>query len=184
MLAYVFWHRPHQHIDSKAYESAMMRFQAELMRHPPPGLIGAWSHRIDAVPWLGDQPGYEDWCLLQGSWAMDPLNGFAVAGDMQQPHDLLAAQMGFGAGGLYAHAMGEPGPAAQSSAVWLVRPRGIQWRPPLEAACRDVANATAWRRQMVLGPAPEFCIEIPGAAALTIPTGWEARQVKRMRLGA
>ena len=58
MLAYVFWHRPHQHIDSKAYESAMIRFQAELMRRPPPGLIGAWSHHIDAVPWLGDQPGY------------------------------------------------------------------------------------------------------------------------------
>src|SRR5205823_6992580 len=130
MLAYVFWHRPAPQIARSAYEDANRRFQAALLEHPAPGLLGATSWRIEAVPWLGDQPGYEDWCLLQGSWAMDPLNGFAVVGDVQQPHDVLAAQMGFGAGGLYAHAMGEPCPAAQSSAVWLVRPRGIQWRPP------------------------------------------------------
>ena len=184
MLAYVFWHRPHERTDSKTYEAAIMRFQAELMRRPPPGLIGAWSHRIDAVPWLGDQPGYEDWCLLQGSWAMDPLNGFAVAGDVQPPHDILAAQMGFGAGGLYSHVLGEPCSAGQSSAVWLIRPRGIQYRPILEAACQSVANSTAWRRQMVLGPAPEFGVEIPAGAKFPTPAGWQAREVKRVRLAA
>jgi hypothetical protein len=184
MLAYVFWHRPHAGVDPADYERAMMRFQAELTRRPPPGLIGAWSHRIDAVPWLGDQPGYEDWCLLQGSWAMDPLNGFAVAGDVQAPHDTLAAQMGFGAGGLYAHELGDASSAVESKALWLIRPRGIQYRPLLKAACDSVPNATAWRRQMVLGPAPEFCVEVPAGANFQTPQGWQARDIKRTRLTA
>jgi hypothetical protein len=186
MLAYVFWHRPHQQVERSAYEAAIVRFQTALTRQPPPGLISAWSHRIEAVPWLGDQPGYEDWCLLQGSWAMDPLNGFAVAGAVQPPHDTLAAQMGFGAGGLYAHAFGEPCTAAESSALYLIRPRGIQYRPILEAACRATrgGNATAWRRQMVLGPAPEFCVEIPAGAKFPTPNDWQAREVRRTRLAA
>ena len=184
MLAYVFWHRPYQKVDRVSYETAILRFQAALNRRPPPGLIGACSHRIEAVPWLGNQPGYEDWCLLQGSWAMDPLNGFAVAGDVQSPHDTLAAQMEFGAGGLYAHAQGEPSAMAESTVVWLTRPRGIQWRPPLEAACSALSASTAWRRQMVLGPAPEFGVETPAGAKFSPPAGWDARAVKRVQLAA
>lgn len=182
MLAYVFWHRPHPHVERQRYEAAIVRFQAELTRRPPPGLIGAWSHRIDAVPWLGDQAGYEDWCLLQGSWAMDPLNGFAVAGDVQAPHDALAAQMDFGAGGLYAHAFGEPSSTRTSVAAWLTRPRGIQWQPPLEKACAATPGATAWRRQMVLGPTPEFCVELPDGGTFSAPQDWQMREVRRVRL--
>jgi hypothetical protein len=182
MLAYVFWHRPHPEVDRAGYEGAMLRFQATLTRRPSPGLIDAWSHRIDAVPWLGDQPGYEDWCLLQGSWAMDPLNGFAVAGDVQAPHDALAAQMAYGAGGLYALELGEACSAVESRAFWMIRPRGIQYRPVLAAACAGISNATAWRRQMVLGPAPEFCVEVPASATFQPPQGWQAREVKRARL--
>ena len=80
------------------------------------------------MPWLGNQGGYEDWYLLEGSWAMDPLNGFAVAGRTQRPHDTAAAQMEEGQGGLYAHAGGDSSPAAQSSVFWLTRPRGISWQ--------------------------------------------------------
>jgi hypothetical protein len=27
------------------------------------------------LPWLGNRSGYEDWCLLDGSWALDPSPG-------------------------------------------------------------------------------------------------------------
>jgi hypothetical protein len=43
------------------------------------------------LSWLDNRPGYEDWCLLDGSWALDPLNAFA---------DSAAAQMEEGHGGL------------------------------------------------------------------------------------
>jgi hypothetical protein len=160
----------------------MRRFQHALLASPSPGLTSAASWRIEAVPWLGNEAGYEDWCLLQGSWAMDPLNSYAVTGDTKVVHDPLAAQMATGAGGLYAHVWGEPCTAARSILVWLTRPRGIDWQRTLEPVRAAAPNATIWRRQMVLGPAPEFGIEIPGNPTLAVPDGWEARTVRRERL--
>lgn len=183
MLAYIFWHRPLPDADRNRYEDAILRFQAALAKEPPPGFIAATSFRIEAVPWLGDAPGYEDWCLLDGSWAMDPLNAFAITGGRQAAHDGAAALMGEGAGGLYAHAGGEPVTAAESTVVWLTRPRGVQWRPATEAIRARAPAANVWRRQMVLGPAAEFAVEVPGAAPIDVPAGWQARPVKRVRYG-
>jgi hypothetical protein len=72
------------------------------------------------------------WCLLDGSWALDPLNAFAVAGPVMSAHDAAAAQMEQGHGGLYALVWGEPTLPERSTAVWLTRPRGIQWRTSLD----------------------------------------------------
>ena len=182
MLAYVFWHRPYPNIDGKRYEDAIMRFQKDLSKQPPPGFISAALFHIGPVPWLGGQPGYEDWCLLEGSWAMDPLNAFAVAGHVQGSHDNVAAQMDEGHGGLYAHVFGEPSPAADSTVYWLTRPRGIQWRVALDDLRARYPQANFWRRQMVLGPAAEFAVEIPGHSDLEAPPGWQARRVRRVRL--
>src|SRR5262249_30534160 len=115
MLAYAFWHRPHPNVERNTYEGAITRFQDVLRQHPSPGLIAASSYRIEAVRWLGDGAGYEDWCLLQGSWAMDPLNAFAVAGERQPSHDGVAAQMEAGAGGLYTHIWGDACTAMDST---------------------------------------------------------------------
>jgi hypothetical protein len=183
MLAYVFWHRAAPHVERETYEEGIRHFQQALSQRQPPGLIGVASWRIEAVPWLGGEAGYEDWCLLQGSWAMDPLNAYAVAGDMKLSHDPLAAQMAAGAGGLYTHVWGEACTAPQSTVVWLTRPRGIQWQDALEPVRAAIPQATFWRRQMVLGPAPEFGVELPGSdAAMTVPAGWEARYVRRQRM--
>src|SRR5262249_3518002 len=74
--------------------------QNDLAGSKPPGFIGATSFQIEAVPWLSDLPGYEDWYLLDGTWAMDPLNAFAISGHVQAPHDSVAAMMEQGHGGL------------------------------------------------------------------------------------
>lgn len=183
MLAYVFWHRPFAHIDRARYEDAIVRFQAELARQKPPGFISAVSFRIEAVPWLDNQPGYEDWCFIEGSWALDPLNGFAVAGATQVAHDNAAVQMDQGHGGLYAHAGGDTAPPAQSSIYWLTRPRGIQWRDALDPIRAKIPQANIWRRQMVFGPAAEFGVEAPSDTEIEVPSGWQARRVRRARLG-
>src|SRR5579863_14525 len=182
MLAYIFWHRPFSHVDRGRYEASMLRFQAALAAAKPPGFIAAVSFRIEAVPWLGDQPGYEDWCVLEGSWAMDPLNAFAVAGAVQAPHDHVAAQMEQGQGGLYAHAGGETRPPAQSSVYWLTRPRGIDWKAALDPVRAQCPTANIWRRQMVLGPAAEFGISVPDDTEIVVPSGWQARRIRRVRL--
>jgi hypothetical protein len=151
MIAYLFWHRAYPTTTVKQYEEALMRFQQRLGQQQPPGFGGSASFRVAALPWLGNRPGYEDWCLLDGSWALDPLNAFAVAGPVMSAHDSAAAQMEEGHGGLYALVWGEPVLPKQSTAVWLTRPRGIQWRTTLDALRAQLPGTTLWRRQMVLG---------------------------------
>lgn len=184
MLAYLFWHRPVSQADRSKYEASIVRFETELAKHPPPGFISAHTFAIGPVPWLSDQPGYEDWYLIEASWAMDPLNAFAVAGAVQAPHDHVAAQMEQGHGGIYAHAGGETRPPAQSTVYWLTRPRGIDWRAVLAPVRAQCPAANVWRRQMVLGPAPEFAISVPGDTEIAVPAGWQARRVRRVRLAA
>lgn len=183
MLAYLFWHRPYADTDRKRYEDSLLRFQAQLHQEKPPGFIAAASFRIEPVPWLNDQAGYEDWYLVQGSWALDPLNAFAVAGRAQAPHDTAAAQMDQGHGGLYAHYSGETPPPEQSSVYWLTRPRGIDWRAALEPMRVRHPQANIWRRQMVLGLPGEFAVSAPGDSEIDVPAGWQARRVRRVRLG-
>jgi hypothetical protein len=182
MLAYVFWHRPLSQADRRNYEASVVRFQAELAKHPPPGFIRAGSFAIGPMPWLSDQPGYEDWYVIEASWALDTLNAFAVAGPVQPSHNVAAAQMDEGQGGIYAHVAGDPITAAESTVYWLTRPRGIQWQPALEAVRSRAPQANVWRRQMVLGSAGEFAIEVPGDGEIEPPPRWTARKSKRLRL--
>jgi hypothetical protein len=182
MLAYVFWHRPHADADRTRYEDSLLGFQAQLTDEKPPGFIAGTSFRIEAVPWLGDQPGYEDWYLVQGSWALDPLNAFAVAGHAKAPHDGAAAQMDQGHGGLYAHAGGDALTTERSSIYWLTRPRGIDWRAVLDPVRAKCPQANVWRRQMVLGLPAEFAVEAPGDTEIEVPSGWQARRVRRVSL--
>jgi hypothetical protein len=182
MLAYVFWHRPFSPADSDKYEASVVEFQTALAKHPPPGFIAAASFAIGPAPWLGDQPGYEDWYLLEASWAMDPLNAFAIAGAVQPSHDIAAAQMDEGHGSIYAHVAGDAITAAESTVYWLTRPRGIQWRPALATVRARSPRANIWRRQMVLGPAGEFAVEVPGDTDIEPPPQWSALRSKRMRL--
>src|SRR6516162_3411969 len=72
MLAYIFWHRPYPNTERQRYEQAILHFQSDLAGSKPPGFIGATSFQIEAVPWLSDLPGYEDWYLLDGTWGHGP----------------------------------------------------------------------------------------------------------------
>jgi hypothetical protein len=114
-----------------------------------------------------------------GSWALDPLNSFAVAGPVASAHDAAATQMEEGYGGLYALVWGEPVLPERSTTVWLTRPRGIQWRTTLDAL--QLPGTTLWRRQMVLGPGKEFALIVP-SVDLSPPSGWSALSIDRVRV--
>jgi hypothetical protein len=136
VLAYVFWHRPRQDVDRDAYEDALARFHGSLDN---PSL----AFRLTALPFGDGEPGYEDW-YLAGDWAaLGELNARAVDAAHRAAHDAPAGMSGHGWGGIYALLRGPAEPPA--AARW-------QHRPPDESA------AAVWQRQMVLGPAPEYCV--------------------------
>ena len=87
-----------------------------------------------------------------------------------------------GQGGLYAHAGGEAVQEPQSTVYWLTRPRGIAWQAALDPLRAKYPKINIWRRQMVLGPAAEFAVEVPDGTVIEVPPGWQARRVKRVRL--
>lgn len=114
--------------------------------------------------------GYEDWYAVEGYGALGVLNDAAVDAAHADAHDLVAFAAGFGAGGLYALERGTIDPAA-GYCVWLTKANGItysEFREQVAAQTRS-ETVTVWRRQMVLGPAPEF--RVTAGRELPMPAG-------------
>ena len=93
--------------------------------------------------------------------ALGRLNEAAVAGHRRDPHDGAARLAGGGAGGLYRRL--SEGREPDGAVTWLSKPAGTSYADFLG---RMPAGVELWQRQMVLGPAPEFCLAqaaAPGA---------------------
>ena len=212
MLAYLFWHRPSEPAAAEAYERAQLAFHRSLARTPPVGMRGSAVFRVAELPWLAPPtgagpeqpgataPGYEDWYLLEDFAALGVLNEAAVGRGHVTTHDEVARRLGGGAGGLYGLVEGEPGAdllGTASLAVWVGRPPGSTrcMLGELLGDGMDPSHASLWRRHLVLGPAPEFCLlardrsapppaapvvgRPPGVAPTRLPDGWTATTLKR-----
>jgi hypothetical protein len=157
LLAYVFWHVPRPGVAVRDYESAHREFHTVLWKSKVDGLIGLRVFRLAAIPWLGGNPGYEDWHLLENSAGLDVLNGAAVSQARQLPHDRIAAMAADGTAGLYGLRMGSMNEV--SHAFWLSKPAGMSYSDFDTSLKPDVeAGACLWGRRMTLGPTPEFCL--------------------------
>lgn len=143
MLAYVFWHRPRSGVERDAYEEAQSAFHDSL------GIDSA-CFRLAALP-FDEGAAYEDWYLVDDWEGLGVLNDTAVDERHRRGHDDAASLAAVGWGGVYGLVRG--GPVIPEGAEWLEKPRG-------EGSAEFVASLpgdTVWRRQLVLGPAPEFC---------------------------
>ena len=175
MLAYVFWHVPRPGIAAREYEAAHREFHAVLWRSKVAGLVGLDVFRLDAIPWLGGMPGYEDWHLLEDSTALDVLNAAAISQARQLPHDRIAAMAADGTAGLYALRLGSRNDATR--AHWISKPSGMSYRDFDTSLEPDIeSGACLWGRRMTLGPTPEFCLHEcakrqPAHDALSIALG-------------
>jgi len=159
LLAYVFSHRPGSGVDTLAYEEALRRFHAALASAPSKGFVRSSTYRI------GD--GYSDWYLVESSAALDPLNEAAVAGARSSTHDAVAHMSADGAGKLLALISG-PVTTAPGFEMRFSKPPGMRY-PDLYARLKpwtDRREVSLWRRMMVLGPAPEFCLVAPSERQL------------------
>ena len=151
MLAYVFFHRAGSGVEVPSYELALQRFHVALAEDSPPGFISSTTYRI------GND--YADWYLVENSAALDRLNEAAVKGARSSPHDAVAHMSADGAGKLLMLRSGsartEPGYEIRFS-----KPAGMGY-PELYDSLKpwtDRAEVSMWRRMMVLGPSPEFCL--------------------------
>ncbi|HUB35938.1 MAG TPA: hypothetical protein VL972_03880 [Solirubrobacteraceae bacterium] len=185
VLAYLFWHRPRDAAAAAEYERAQIAFHRSLARTPPAGFRGSAVFRVAALPWpwsaaaaqeraprdrLG---GYEDWYLLEDYTALGVLNEAAVGRGHRSPHDAVAGRMGAGTGGLYGLVEGQMAGSLgeQTSVVWVARPPGAVKRGLRELLADMLVDgatpgtASLWRRQFVLGPAPEYCLLHGGGEA-------------------
>jgi hypothetical protein len=185
MIAYVFWHAPLADVSPQQYGIALLDFQKDLVREPPPGLVSCATYQISEVPWLKRRQAYEDWFFVRSCADLDSLNEAAVKPSRWDIHAAVATKMEIGYGGLYRHLHGDEQPRGGERAMWLTRPRGIRYQPALEEI---IAGSTGflscWRRQMVLGPGDEFVIIGTAALALAVSTGWQTRTVERAALAA
>jgi hypothetical protein len=170
MLAYVFWHWRRQEIPREEYEQRQQRFHAAMKAAPSQGFLGSRSVAIRGAPWAASgAEAYEDWYLVEGSAALDPLNQAAITAPRQMPHDAAAAAADGGTAGLYSLRRGTVGNALPTRAAWFSKPAGMSYDrlfTALDSLLQPVAG-TLWCRQMVLGPTPEFCLQ--SSAPVTLP---------------
>jgi hypothetical protein len=200
VLAYVFWHRPREREDSETYERLVCAFHRSLARSLPAGMIASAAYRLAELPWEApstaagalDAPAYEDWYLVEDFAALGVLNEAAVGRGHRSSHDDAAQHCGAGTAGLYALLEGDPTARALGDvtlAVWVTptphSARDLR-RSPLAELLGDGMEphrASLWRRQLVFGPAPEYCLissEVPcGVGAARLPEGWTASVAPR-----
>lgn len=112
MLAYLSWHWPRDSVGNEAYEEGSLPgFYETLAMTSPEGFRGSATFRIEGTSWLDSGPrAYEDWYLLDGTFALEPLNEAAVSGKRRQPHDERARAPPVAPGGHYSLDQGQASP--------------------------------------------------------------------------
>ena len=176
MLAYVFWHWRRSAVPAARYEALQHDFHQALRDAPSPGFLGSRSLALSGAPWAnsGGQA-YEDWYLVEGSAALDPLNAAAVSASRQAAHDAAAAVADGGTAGLYGLRSGRAA-EAPTVATWFPKPEGTSYATLFTAFEPLVRRSGGglWCRHMVLGPTPEFCLHTPGPVTLPAPYAGQA----------
>jgi hypothetical protein len=170
LLAYVFWHWKRAEITATDYENRQRSFHAALAAEPLSGFLGSFSVHLSHAPWAaGGDDAYEDWYLVQDFGALGLLNEAAVSASRAVTHDAAAAIAAGGAGGVYRLRHGDALRQPQY-AHWFAKPDGMSYSELFArlASLVDQVQGALWMRQMVLGPAREFCMH--AAAPVSLPT--------------
>ena len=177
MLAYVFWHWKRAAVDAGDYEDRQRAFHAALASEPSDGYERSSCSRLSGAPWAaGGAAAYEDWYLVRDFAALGVLKDAAITASRQAPHDAAAAAALGGTAGVYALQLGAALPVP-THAYWFGKPEGMSYREVFTALAPAIgeAGAALWLRQLVLGPAGEFCLH--ARAPLKLPLVFTAPEL-------
>jgi len=168
MLAYVFWHWRYPHIEKLSYQQLLIDFHTALRAQKPVGFDYSTVFQVEHVPWLSMAgEAYEEWYILENSAALDALNEAAITGLCREPHHQVARSAAGGTAGLY-RLRASSGITTAHVALWFAKPAGMSYETLYQTLQPQIKQSpgTLWERQMVLGPAPEFCLQTPGDTTL------------------
>jgi hypothetical protein len=168
MLAYVFWHWRYPHIEKLSYQQLLIDFHTALRAQKPVGFDYSTVFQVEHVPWLSMAgEAYEEWYILENSAALDALNEAAITGLCREPHQQAARSAAGGTAGLYRLRASSVITTAHV-ALWFAKPAGMSYETVYQTLQPQIKQSpgTLWERQMVLGPAPEFCLQTPGDTTL------------------
>jgi hypothetical protein len=160
MLAYVFWHWRRAEAAASSYEARQRDFHAALAASPIPGFVQSLSFAPSASPIPGeDRELYEDWYAVENFAALGSINREAIAATRTAPHGAAAALAEGGTAGVYGLQQGTISASARY-AHWFSKPAGMRYDGVFDELRSQIedAGASLWMRQMVLGPAREFCV--------------------------
>ena len=182
MLAYIFWHWPSQ-VSPADYERDQLAFQRALTAAAPEGFLESAIFRAAAAPWLPASAGLRGLVSgrrLRRAWAAQRRGGGGGrSGGARSSRGPVPRPC---AGALYRLRSGEPRIEGTPAAHWVTKPREMGYAD-FDAGLAELLAEPAvslWRRQMVLGPAPEFCLLAP--RELTLPPGLVGSVLQREQL--
>ena len=181
MLAYVFWHWRYPHIEKLSYQQLLIDFHTALRAQKPVGFDYSTVFQVEHVPWrriAGEA--YEEWYIVENSAALDSLNEAAITGRCREPHHQVARSAAGGTAGLYRLRASRITTA--HIAYWFAKPSGMSYETVYQTLQPQInqSSGTLWERQMVLGPAPEFCLQTP--ADTTLPANFTSLKIPLTRI--
>ncbi len=163
-LAYVFWHWPRPEVSLDTYEKKLTAFLSSLLVKKTPEIIDALSFRIEKnAPW-GPQGRaiYEDWYVVRDFSDLGGLNDVAIKGETGAAHDSIKEYYLKGTGGIFKSVQGELELHRAGYTAWIEKPRDLSYPSYYEKISKitEGSRSKLWRRQMVLGPTPQFCLHL------------------------
>lgn len=170
MIAYLFFHEHAAEADAAKYEEGLRRFHASLAAAGIPGFLGSRTYRVDSQ--------YCDWYLVESAAALDPLNDAAVSGERSAPHAAVAREAMNFAGKLLKLAAGEHHSDATTE-IRFSKPGGMTYADLYRRLepWTSRPGVSLWRRMMVLGPPPEFCLL--AKSEITVPAELNPQVLRR-----
>jgi hypothetical protein len=159
MFAYVFWHQraPKQAVE--VYEEALALFHKTLSTTGVDGYMGSLVFRVYGATWIAPEA-YEDWYLVEGLGALEGLNTSIMNLGIRGQHDVVAKMSVKGTGTILSQVSGSLESLRSTTAAWVSKPRGMSYDEFYSETTLIIKGSpwSLWRRQLALGPTPEFLI--------------------------
>jgi hypothetical protein len=198
ILKFVLWTWPSATATVADFLDSRVKFHQVLAHTKVDGFLGSAVFKVDSAPWagaflfenspwsVGHKTVFEEWYLLHGSAALDAMNERVHAGPYKDSHGkFLRQDLGGECAGLYYVRKGD-----LASALSGVKTACTVWFNKAYATYDDLLErlvptmhsdrSVLWRRLLVLGPTPEFHLDVDASALL--PEDLKPYWVKRTRV--